>query len=398
MDREHADAERASSGCVSKPLQGLRVLEVGSTMSAPYCAMLLAQLGAAVVKVEPPEGDITRRIGPSRTTGMASLFLALNADKQSVVLDLRSECGRDDLQSLIATSDVVIHNMRPAAARRAGLAPESVRERHASVVLCTIQGYATGSGAEDVPAYDDIIQASSGMLSVQASLGSQPTYVATVLADKTSGMMGAMMILAALRHRDIHGRGTAIEIPMLDVMTGFALIEHLGGETFEPALGPSLYPRITSPNRGPYRTSDGWLSVTIYTPAHWEKFLGHIGRSELLDDPRFRDVAARAENIGALYQIVEGLMPTGTTANWLEVFKRLDIPATAIGDARQMLAERGPGSVTYALEHPSEGTLRYLPLGVRFDGEEPRSSQPPPHLGEHTRDVLKERAEVRSRE
>ncbi|WP_286900900.1 CoA transferase [Thermocrispum sp.] len=375
-----------------KPLHGLRVVEVGSTLSAPYCGLLLAQLGAEVLKVEPPHGDITRQIGAARSPGMASLFLALNTDKQSIVLDLRSHRGREQLHSLIGDSDVVLHNMRPDAAQRAGLAAEEVRSRHPSVVLCAIQGYATGSGAENRPVYDDIAQAESGMVSVQAALSGRPSYVATVLADKASGMMAALAILAALRRRDRTRRGAVIEIPMVDVTTGFALLEHLAGETFDPAVGPPVYRRVTSPHRGPYRTADGWLSVTIYTAAQWERFLTHIGRADLLRDPRFASVTGRSANIDQLYRLLEELMPTTTTSNWLDLFAQLDIPAAEVRDVASVISERGARAITHTLAHPTEGKLRFLPLGVRIDGKQLRPDRPPPLLGEHTEQALRRRA------
>ncbi|WP_208928393.1 CaiB/BaiF CoA transferase family protein [Streptomyces rapamycinicus] len=219
------------------PLEGVRVIDVSSTLMGPYSTMLLAQWGAEVVKVEPPGGDVVRKIGDVRGTSMGPAFLNVNRGKRSVLLDLKQDRGRDVLDRLVAGTDIVVHNLRPSAAERLNLSADAVLRTNPRAVYCAFRGFGAGGPYENRPAYDDVIQAASGMAAVQGGADGA-AYVRTAAADKIVGLMGAAAVLAALRGRDATGEGQVVEVPMLETMTGFMLLEQQGGWVFDPPAGP----------------------------------------------------------------------------------------------------------------------------------------------------------------
>ena len=378
----------------SPPLAGVRVIDLTTTLSGPYCTLLLAELGADVVKIETPGGDIVRYVGPARNPGMGSIFMALNRGKRSVALDLKSGEGRAALDGLVDTADVVVHNMRGVAARRLGVDGDTVLARNPRAVHCAIHGYASDSPVPDNPAYDDIIQGDSGLAALQGRLAGEPGYVASAVVDKTAGLVAYSAILAALLQREHTGAGQAVEVPMLDVTVANTLVEHIAGATFDPPMGPALYTRTISRHRHPYRTADSWICVLVYTEQHWERFLGYIGRAELLEDERYGDVASRIANVDDLYTIVAETLLTRTTAAWLRVFDEIDVPAARLREPDEVIADPD-GLLTglFAFEdHPTEGRIRTMAHPVRYGGRRPPPIRPAPGLGEHNGEVLGEGA------
>ncbi|CAN5614635.1 CoA transferase [soil metagenome] len=378
------------------PLEGIRVVELATTFSGPYCGLQLRQLGATVIKVEAPQGDITRHLGTSRNPGMASVYLAVNGGKRSIALDLKQARGKDVLLHLLADADVLLHNMRSRATERLGIDYPSLAERLPRLIYCGIYGFGAGGPYAGKPAYDDIIQGMSGLAAVQglagSTVGTAPAYVASTVADKVAGYAATVGILGALVGRVVTGRGQAVEVPMFEAMTEFSLLEHQGGHAFVPSEGPGLYPRLMSANRRPYPTKDGHLSVVVYTGAHLVRFLQRVGLDAMLADPRYADDAGRSENIDDLYQIVADQLKTRTTQEWLEVLEELDIPAMQVNTPDELLEDPHLAAVDFYrhLEHGSEGTLRQMRAPLSFSETTLPETGPPSRLGEDGPAILAE--------
>ncbi|QHE84765.1 CaiB/BaiF CoA transferase family protein [Hydrogenophaga sp. BPS33] len=376
-----------------KPLAGVRVIEVGAVVLAPYAASLLADMGATVVKIEPLEGDSTRSLGHAEHPGMASLFLNCNRGKQSVAMDLRQPEALAALRKLVAQSDVFLHNMRADSAERLGIGYEALRELNPKMVYCASYGYgAAGRGARR-PAYDDIIQAGCGIASIKGRVDGQPAYAPTIIADKTTALFVVIGIMGALMERVRTGEGRQLEVPMLETMTHFMSVEHLNGLTWEEPRAPSGYLRLLNAFRRPHRTLDGYLAVMPHSESQWKKFFTAVGRADVLSDPRFATASDRSQNIEAMYIIVSEVLPTRTSAEWVELFTEHDVPYGPVNSLEDLTKDPHLADVGFwhQVEHPTEGTLRVPSFPVRDGG--PRGDATPsaiaPGLGQHTREVLR---------
>lgn len=319
-------SENASTG----PLDGVRVLDLSTTLSGPYCTRVMADFGAEVIKVEAPGGDITRGLGTPREPGPASVYVGVNRDKPTVTLDLKDPTDRELLERLICSADALVHNMRPTAAERLGIDAAAVRAANPRIVHLSITGYGSNGPYAHRPAYDDTIQASSGLAWLQSLNQQEPTYVTSAVADKTTGLLAASALIAGLYRRTSTGSGEAIEVPMFETIVGFALTEQWGGRAFIPPAGPTDYSRQRSPHRKPYRALDGIISVLVYTEAHWQRFLAAVGHDHLLTEPAYATVQARNQNIDQLYELVAEQIGTRTIAECLELCEHLDIPAAEV--------------------------------------------------------------------
>jgi len=304
------------------PLAGVRILDVTTVVLGPWAAQMLGDMGADVVKVEPPEGDTTRRLGPARHPGMAAFFLACNRNKRSIVLDLKHEAGRKALLRLAETADVMMHNFRPQPAARLGLEYEAVRAVNPGIVYCATYGFRAAGPYGHKPAYDDVIQAASGLASLQTPLTGEPRYMPTIVADKTSSLTVLSAVLSALYHRARTGEGQAIEVPMFESVAAYVMVEHLYGETFVPALESAGYKRILNRWRRPFPTKDGYLAVVPYTDGHWKTFFEVAGRPDFAADPRFKSLESRLANIEVLYEELGKIVATRTSADWLDALER----------------------------------------------------------------------------
>jgi len=376
------------------PLAGIRVLDLGSVVAAPYAAQWLADLGADVIKIEPPEGDNTRQTGPSNEPGMAALFLGMNRSKRSVVLDLSDPAGRAAMARLIDGADVLLHSIRPQKLAKLGLDPATVRARNPRLVYAGLHGFAEDGPYGGMPAYDDIIQGMAGNADLMGRQGGAPAYFPTIAADKTSGLVAATAILAALVRRGTTGVGGVVEVPMFETLVAFNLVEHMYGAYFDPPKAPMGYPRVLAPWRRPFATADSFLCMMPYTNPHWRAFFTEVGAPDHADDPRFADYAARSINIAPLYALAGSFLDRRTTADWLATFARLQIPAGPVltldqlADDPHLAATGFFQTVEDSSEHPT-GALRYPGVPVRIDGERP-AMRFPPRLGEHSRAVLAE--------
>jgi crotonobetainyl-CoA:carnitine CoA-transferase CaiB-like acyl-CoA transferase len=378
------------------PLDGIRVVDLTSIVLGPYATQILGDLGADVIKVESPEGDVLRGTEPARSPRMGAVFMNTNRNKRSVALDLKQPAARDALTRIVATADVFVHSLRPQAAARLGIAAPELMAVNPRLIHCSAWGFGSGGPYADRPAYDDIIQAASGMADLprrQGGDGAPPALAPTIMADKTAGLHVVYAILAALFERERTGRGQEIEVPMFEALASFVLLEHLAGAGFEPpqAIG---YDRVLAPHRRPYATRDGFITVLPYTTRQWQAFFATAGRPDMIDDPRVTDPGTRSRNVGALYAMIAEVMPERATAEWMALMEEADIPATPIQTLEGLMEDphlRATGFFV-AYDHPSEGRLRTTAPPVRFAGQAdvapPR--RPPPRLGEHTAEVLAE--------
>jgi crotonobetainyl-CoA:carnitine CoA-transferase CaiB-like acyl-CoA transferase len=357
----------------------------------PSATRLLAELDADVVKLEPPEGDSLRRVGPWRNPGMGPLFLQANAGKRGVVLDLKTEEGRAAALALAGLADVFVSNIRPAALSRLGLDAATMRAAHPRLIHCLAVGYGGDGPNAGQPVYDDLMQAASGIAGLFAAVDGAPRYAPVNLCDRVVGLHLAAAILAALVHRGPTGDGQAIEVPMFETMAGFVLADHLGGAAFVPPLGPMGYNRLLSRARGPYPTADGYLAVVVYTDRHWRDFLGAIDRPELLaEDPRFASQASRTLHAETVGRFLAETLAARPSADWLALFRRLDIPACPVNSLETLREDPHLAAVGFfgAATHPTEGTLTTTRFPVRFSATPAAPAAPAPPLGADTGSFL----------
>ena len=374
------------------PLQGIRVLDLTAVVLGPLGTQILADYGADVIKVEPPEGDMMRANGISLHPGMSSIFLAVNRNKRSIALDLKSPQGLAALQALIPTVDVVVHNMRVAAIERLGLGYEAVARLNPAIVYCAAVGFGQDGPHRDKPAFDDIIQAGCGLVALGAAQAETPDYTASLIADKTTGLVLSNAVMAALLHRGRTGQGQYVEVPMLETMTAFVLAEHMGGMTFRDSPIKAGYPRLLEGGRKPSRTSDGWISMLPYTERHWAAFFTEAERPDLAEKFSIRDRHERNAQVRALYTELRALTPLRSTAEWMALCERLDIPATPIYGLDELPEHphlKAVGLFEDAI-HPTEGPIRQLRPTTRFSASPTRVYRQAPTIGQHTREVLQE--------
>ncbi|PRZ39708.1 crotonobetainyl-CoA:carnitine CoA-transferase CaiB-like acyl-CoA transferase [Antricoccus suffuscus] len=370
-------------------LTGLRVVELGSTLMGPYCTMLLAQWGADVVKVEPPAGDPARYIGDLQRTGMGPFFLNANRGKRSVVLDLKMPDGARGLEELLSTCDIVVHTLRPDAATALGLDAASIVVRHPQCIAVALRGFGRGGPAAEEPAYDDIIQARSGVAALQGGHG-EPTYVRSTLVDKVVALHGLAALLAALRQRDLTGRGMALEIPMFETMAAFNLVEQQGGLVFDPPTGPPGYRRTASSHRRPYATKDGSVAVMLYTDRHWRVFFDLIGRPELAKSPRYRTIRERTEHIDELYRLLAETLLERTSQEWIDLLGPHKIPIGSVNGLSDLVDDPQLIATDFftAVEHPAAGSLRLPRLAGPTGANPPPARDWAPLLGADTEAVV----------
>ena len=338
---------------MARPLDGVKVVDLSNMLMAPYATQILGDMGADVIKVEPPEGDPIRDIGPSRNPGMGAIFLNANRSKRSIVLDLKQNAGRQVMMDLLKDADVLVYNRRPQSMARLGLSYEAVSENNPRIIYAGLYGFAEEGPYAGKPAFDDLIQGATAIpwLSHMA-YGSEPTYVPTAISDRGVGLWAVGQITAALYHQSRSGAGQKLELPMFEMMASFVLADHLGGASFEPPIGPPGYPRMLVPNRRPYRTADGYICVMVYTDRHWRDFFKLIGREQAFDsDPRYTNMTSRNENIGSIYDDMAEVMLTRSSGEWLTQFETADIPAMPLHTPDSLIARSTPGSHRFFLHH-----------------------------------------------
>lgn len=380
------------SGRGQGPLAGVRVLDLTSVLMGPYATQIFADLGADVIKVESPQGDTTRFIPPGPDASRGAMFLNVNRGKRSVVMDLKQSAARDALLRLAGQADVFIHSMRANAIGRLGLDYAALSAANPKIIYANLYGFARNGPYRDYPAYDDIVQAASGIVDLQARLsGGQPTYAATVIADKVAGLTGAYSVMAALFARERTGVGQEIEVPMFETLVSFAMVEHLCGSLFVPPQGPPEYPRATSEARRPYATADGHIGVMIYNDKHWRAFFAELGDPEWSRDPIFASMRSRTQNIGTVLARVAQVMATRTTDEWMALLRRAEIPATPIATLTDLLDDPHLAQTGFWDERETEmGAMRFPGIPTRFSATPGAIGDPGPALGGDSEAVMRE--------
>lgn len=373
------------------PLDGVRVLDLSTVFMGPLAAQLLADWGADVVKVETPSGDQVRSVGDAAGVGLGTTFVNANRGKRSLAIDLKSDVGRQALLSLVDHADLLMHNIRPPAAVRLGIDFETLHARNPRLVHCAFRGYGAGGPYADHPAYDDVIQAVSGIADAQAVGGAEPAYWRCAAADKVMGIYGAAAACAALRAREVDGVGRQVEVPMFEGMASFMSFDRQGGWLTDPPSGPTGYSRTDSAHRRPYATLDGHLAVMIYADKHWISFFDLIGQPELALDPRFGDLRARTENIDTLYELLATHLGTRTSAEWTQALTDADIPHGPVNSIEDLFSDPQLASTDFFwdVEQPGIGTVRLARSPIDMGGPR-RAPSPAPQLGAHSREVLTE--------
>jgi crotonobetainyl-CoA:carnitine CoA-transferase CaiB-like acyl-CoA transferase len=373
----------------SGPLAGVVVVDVTAMVMGPYCTQIMADMGADVIKIEPPEGDNTRYISVGPEPGMSGVFVNVNRGKRSVVLDLRSDQGKTALRALTAEADVFIHSMRSKAIVKLGFGYEQVAALNPRIIYTNCYGYSRRGPNRDLPAYDDTIQAECGIPAVQEQLTGEANYVGTIMADKVAGLTALYATMMALFHRERTGDGQEVEVSMFETMASFMLVEHANGAMFDPPLGPAVYPRTVAPNRRPYRTSDGYIAALIYNDKQWNAFINAVQPPWASD--LYATLERRARQIDTVYSLVAETLIQRTTGEWLALFRALEIPAAAMGSPAELFDNPHLNAVgLFETVDTPYGKVRFPGVPTWFSRTPGRVAGPAPQLGADTADVLEE--------
>ena len=373
-----------------KPLEGVRIIDASSILMVPYCTRLLADMGAEVIKVETLDGDNTRYIGPSINNGMAAVFLNINRNKKNICVDLKTPEGRLIIYKLIKTSDVFVSNIRKVALEKIKLTHSDFEKLNPKIITANAVGFSSEGPYAGLPAFDDTIQAISGMAAYQGAYSDQPSYTSGATADKVTGIMLGMSIIGALFSREKSGKGIELEVPMMETMVDFTLVEHLYGFNFIPPKASPIYPRQSSPNRRPYKTKDGYVAVLPYSDEQWLRFFKLVGKEEILKDSKFSSLKSRNENIDLLYHMLSEELTKQDTNYWLKSLKQSDIPAAKVNFPEEIFEDEHLQETNFFREtqHPSEGKLLYPKFPVEFKNTDNGETLHAPNLGENTKEIL----------
>ncbi|AZN96270.1 CoA transferase [Mesorhizobium sp. M9A.F.Ca.ET.002.03.1.2] len=388
-------------------LSGIRVLDLTNVLAGPYCAYQLALLGADVIKVEAPQGgDLARQLGGSpelNSTGMGASFLAQNAGKRSVVLDLKKEADRERFLDLVASADALVENFRPGVMDRLGLGYARLKEVRPSLVYCAISGFGQTGPMRDNPAYDQIIQGLSGIMSITGTPETAPLRVGYPVADTLGGLVGAFAITAALVRQKTSGEGAFLDVSMLECTLsalGWPVSNYLTADVDPRPMGNE---NMTAAPSGTFRTGDGLLNIAANKQEQFVTLCRLIGLPELASDPRFAEREMRKRNRIALKELIEDALASGSAAVWEETLNRAGVPAGRVLTIPQVLAEQQviERDMTTRFDGVSkvDRPLTVVRGGFMVDGAAPLPTKPPPALGEHTDEVfagLQPRAKTRA--
>jgi len=371
------------------PLTGVRVIDLTAMVMGPYCTQIMADMGADVIKIEPPDGDGTRyiSIGPSPTMG--GVFANVNRGKRSVILDLQTDSGKAALRALIETADVFIHTMRSKAIARLGFSYADVAAIKPDIVYTNAYGYGRRGPDRDLPAYDDTIQAECGLTKVQEMLTGEANFVGSIIADKVAGLTAVYATTMALFHHARTGEGQEVEVAMFETMASFMLVEHANGAMFTPPLSRAHYPRAVAPNRKPYKTRDGHIAALIYNDKMWAKFVEAV--KPAWAGPDMATLKQRATQIDTVYGLLAQTFLERTTQEWLELLQSLGIPAAPLRTPDELFDNPHLNAVGFFETVESEyGPGRFPGVPTLFSGTPGRVHGPAPELGAHTEEVLAE--------
>lgn len=374
------------------PLAGVTILDLTSVFMGPLATACLADLGADVIKVESPEGDVIRSIGPGGQDGVGAIFQHLNRNKRSITLDLKAPEDLAILLELAREADVLTYNIRPAAMTRLGLGWDKLHAHNPRLIYVGMFGYSQRGCYAAEPAFDDLIQAASGFAhAVSVATGGPPAYAPVTVADRAVGFYAFGAISAALFARERTGKGQRVDVPMFETMTSFVMGDHMYGHTYDPPQAGYGYPRLTAKTRRPYRTKDGYVCCTVYTDAQWRAFLGEAGQGELFDsDPRFKDLGTRTRHIEELYGLVEEILQTRTTQDWRTAMAPHGIPIFPVHDFDSLLEDPHLTDIGFfeACQDARGETLRLMKCPSEWSDGLPGIRKPAPLKGAHNDEVL----------
>ncbi|MBL4827384.1 MAG: CoA transferase [Spongiibacteraceae bacterium] len=371
------------------PLAGIRVIDLTAIVMGPYATQMMADMGADVIKIEPPAGDNTRSISVGPEPGMSGVFVNVNRGKRSVVLDLGSEKGKLTLKELIKGADVFIHSMRAKAISKLGFSYDDVAAINPAIVYTNCYGYGRHGPYRDYTAYDDTIQGECGLAYMQEQLTGEASFVGSIVADKVTGLTGLYATMMAPFHKERSGEGQEVEVSMFETMASFMLVEHANGALFEPPLGPAAYPRVIAPNRKPYRTQDGKISALVYNDKQWEAFINAVQPE--WNGPQFDTLAQRAKQIDTVYSLLAKTFVERSTQDWLELLHSLDIPASPIRSLDELFHNEHLKEAGFfeTVDTPN-GPVTFPGVPAWFSQTPGYVAGPAPRLGAHTEEVLAE--------
>lgn len=378
-------------------LNGIRITDLTTVFFGPYCTQTLADLGAEVVKLEPAAGDTVRLIGnPPGVEGMGPVFMRLNRGKRNIDWDLRTDAGQEAIRRLLETSDVFIHNIRLDAVERLGLGYEAVKAIRPDIIYVHGTGFDQRGPYAALQAYDDIIQASTGLATLLPMVDGnpRPRFLPAAIADKVSGLHAVYGVLAAVIHRLRTGEGQHVEVPMFESLASFNTMEHLCDNSFVPPTSePGYYMRQLDPTRQPMQTKDGWIAFAPYMDERWVRFFEAAGHGDLLKEERFIDAPTRRANMSQMFEEMARISPERTTDEWLELCKKANVPAMRVNAVHELPANEQiqASGLMREREHPTEG--RYIEVGmpVRFSAAPDRPEhRHPAARGEHSEEVARE--------
>jgi crotonobetainyl-CoA:carnitine CoA-transferase CaiB-like acyl-CoA transferase len=375
------------------PLKGVKVVDMTTVLMGPYATQMLGDYGAEIIKVESLDGDVTRLIGPMRHAGMGPVFLNTNRSKRSICLDLKKPVGREVVLRLLKDADVLVYNVRPQAMARLQLGYDVVSAINPRLVYAGVFGFGQDGPYAAKPAYDDLIQGATALPALMAQTADGvPRYVPNALVDRIVGLTAVGAICASLVDRNRTGRGQRVDIPMFETMAGFVMGDHMGGLTYEPPLDKGGYARHLSPDRRPYKTSDGYICVIVYNDKQWQNFFDATGRDDLRTSPKFATFAGRAGNIDVVYAELARILETRTTAEWSAILEKADVPVMPMHDLESLLDDPHIVATNFfpVVEHPTEGRIRSMRPSARFSETPVETKRLAPRLGEHSAELLEE--------
>lgn len=381
--------EKSSRVNKTGPLSGVTVIDLTAMVMGPYSTQIMADMGANVIKVEPPAGDPTRFVSVGVEPAMSGVFINVNRGKRSITLDLRTEADKETLRQLIATADVFIHSMRAKAIAKLGFSYDQVSEINPSIVYTNCYGYSRRGPDADQPAYDDTIQAECGLPAVQQMLTGEANYIGTIMADKVAGLTVLYATMMALFHRERTGEGQEVEVGMFETMASFMLVEHADRSIFNPPIGPAGYHRAIAPNRRPYETKDGHISALVYNDKHWSLFMEAV--KPAWESEEFATLAQRAKQINRVYGLLGETFKERTTDEWLDLLRNLGIPAAPLRTPDELFDNPHLNAVGFFenIETPA-GNVRFPGVPTWFSSTPGRVHGPAPRLGDHTQEILDE--------
>ena len=374
----------------SLPLEGVRILDLTSVVMGPFATQVLGDFGAEIIKIEEPNGDITRVIGPSRNAGMASLYMGSNRNKKSLVLNLKKPKAKEALWKLIEDADIFIHNIRPQKIAALGFDPDTVLKNNSKIIYVGLHGYREEGVYGGQPAFDDVIQGQSGIAGAFQARDDVPNLAPTIVADKSTALLASTGLLAAYIKRLRTGKGSFLEVSMFEGMVGYIMIEHHAGETFIPPIDKVGYSRVLSRFRRPHKTKDGYMCILPYTDHQYEKFWKAVDMHEYATDKRFNSIKNRSNNISKLYEIIGDIASNINTDDLVQVLTKAEIPCGAVNKLEDLKNDIHLKELGFFREfqHPSEGLIQVPDSAFRLNRKELPIRLHQPKLGEHSKDIL----------